>query len=562
MYLTDVDARVASSFSYKSLDDLVEACIDFYRKSLKEPMASFCVRERRSQLAGYIRKFHSECGTLTPSVEEAIGKLEDDSCLVLMTAHQPNLFAYGGVLRKATLNHILAKKMSERLSLPVVSFFGLSDQDFTDDRWVKSALLPDVERRGGVLELRVDLPEKLRLNAVGKPSEKMLDRWQAEIKKWIGQKLNSVEKECRALGVDIDSRSEAVHRSFEEFWTLVEGAHVKAQTCSDFNGFLMSKVINEVWGYDTVFARFSECQQILEEEFCFLLSRFDEYSKYVSEATAKFAVEGGVFEQERETIPFWYHCVCGSKARLTAEQTEGRFVGRGQCLRCGEEYRLDFGSKDDPHISEYISRISARSLSVPLVFFSGLRVGCYVGGVGGKEYLKQAEYVAERLGLSFPPVVVWRPRDEYFGLGQLDALFVYRHVSGSWDLTLLPTVEIDLRKKAELVQSRVDELEADKKLLGAKDKEENDIEKLKALSARQSEIRRLADFSVLVRNIKLLESVSDVMHLYPCVIDYAVNVGLRETSEQWKGFLRENGDLSSDIHLKTRFEEVAKRFPS
>jgi hypothetical protein len=196
---------------------------------------------------------------------------------------------------------------------------------------------------------------------------------------------------------------------------------------------------------------------------------------------------------------------------------------------------------------------------MPLVFFNGLKVSCYVGGVGGKDYLRQAEYVAKGLGLSFPPVVVWRPRDAYFGIGQLDALFAYQRISGSSDLSLLPIVEADLRKRIASVQSQVDEVETKKKrLLGFRDRKEDDVEKLKALSGKQSEIRRLADFSVLVRDVKLLESVSEVMHLYPCVVDYAVNVGLRETGEQWIGFLRENGDLSSDINLKTGLEMVAE----
>lgn len=63
-----------------------------------------------------------------------------------------------------------------------------------------------------------------------------------------------------------------------------------------------------------------------------------------------------------------------------------------------------------------------------------------------------------------------------------------------------------------------------------------------------------------MRNVKLLESVSAVMRLHPCVVDYVVNVGLRETSEQWIGFLKGSGDLSSDIRLKTGLEEVAEQF--
>lgn len=490
--MNSVSDTSSSPFSYKTLNELVEACVEFYHSRVEKSADRPEVHRRREQLAGWVRKFHEECGTLSPQVEESIYNLRNGSSVLLMTAHQPNLFAYSGVLRKATLNQVLAEKLAERLKLPVVTFFGLADQDFTDDRWVRSALLPDVERRDGVLELHLDLPEKMMLYRAVKPAEKVLDEWRNEIRAWSERNLRSIEHYCRSVGAKFE-KGDALSRNFERFWTIVEQAYSRAVVYSDFNGFTMSKIVNEAWGYPTLFSRFSECQQIFQDEFGFILSNFEEYSRCVKEASCLTDIsKGGVYEEEYGTLPFWYHCVCGSKARLTAEQTEERLVGRGACLRCGQEYRIDFGSKKDPNVSEYASSISARSLSVPLVFFKGLKVSCYVGGVGGKEYLRQAEYVAEGLGLSFPPVVIWRPRDEYTGLGQLGALFAYWRISGNSDLSLLHTVEADLRKKTEVVQSQVDELEAEKKnLLEAQGEKDDEVEKLKVLSVKQREIRRL-----------------------------------------------------------------------
>jgi uncharacterized protein YllA (UPF0747 family) len=123
-------------YDYSNLADLADACRSFHEKYLDQRTAE--TLDARRELADWIRKFHRECGTLTPQVEQALERLNEEDCLLLMTAHQPNLFAYSGVLRKATLNHVLAKTLSERLGVPVVNFFGLADQDFTDDRWVKS----------------------------------------------------------------------------------------------------------------------------------------------------------------------------------------------------------------------------------------------------------------------------------------------------------------------------------------------------------------------------------------------------------------------------------------
>jgi hypothetical protein len=196
-----------------------------------------------------------------------------------------------------------------------------------------------------------------------------------------------------------------------------------------------------------------------------------------------------------------------------------------------------------------------------LVFFHGLRVGCYVGGVGGKEYLEQAGYVAGRLGMSFSPVVVWRPRDVYFGVGQLDALMMFKRLSGIFDFSQCPMVEAGLKKSVSDVEKEIEALELKKKeiMAGSEGRGEGLFQSLKALSNRQNKIRRAADYPLLVRRLELLKNVAAVMRLYPCVVDYAVNVGLKETSEQWIAFLEEKGDLSSHVNLRTGFDAVLQR---
>ncbi len=544
------------SKSPTSLGELLDSCIAFHRKSGEE-ISQEHVQETRAKLLHYVEAFHRACGTLTSSVEDRIKRLRNGSSIVLMTAHQPNLFPYGGVLRKATLNFVLAKRLEERLKVPVVSFFGVADQDFTDDRWVKSALLPDAERRGGVLELRLDLPEKLVLNKVVKPSRQVLDGWRDEIEGWFEGKLGSIECLGRSLGLGVQMMNDGMAEDFEGFWGIVEDAYARAETYSDFNAFVLSKIVNEAWGYGTLFCRFSECEQAFEDEFSVLLTRFDEYSKYVKEAIAfRSEVEGGVYEHEYDTIPFWLHCNCGSKARLMAERQGASLFGRGECMRCGRQYELELCSKSEPQISGVLSRISARTLAVPLVFFSGLGVSCYVGGVGGKGYLSQARCVAEKMGTSFPPVVVWRPRDVYLGVGQVEALMQFRRLSGTFDFSKYSTVEDDLRGRIDCVRRKIEEVESRKNMLVkdvGKEKDES-IQELKALSGEQDKIRKDTSFAVLVRDSKILENAAAVMHMHPCVVDYAVNVGLKETSKQWIAFLERNGNLASDVNLRSGFD--------
>jgi hypothetical protein len=82
-------------------------------------------------------------------------------------------------------------------------------------------------------------------------------------------------------------------------------------------------------------------------------------------------------------------------------------------------------------------------------------------------------------------------------------------------------------------------------------KSEEIIQKLKAASIKQNELRRDAKFLLLERNLKLLENVLAVANLHPCIIDYAVNIGLRETSNQLVTFLDTNGNLSENLTLRT-----------
>jgi hypothetical protein len=59
----------------------------------------------------------------------------------------------------------------------------------------------------------------------------------------------------------------------------------------------------------------------------------------------------------------------------------------------------------------------------------------------------------------------------------------------------------------------------------------------------------------MVRDLKLLENIEAVMSLHSCMVDYAVNIGSKATSEQWIAFLQENGSFSSNVVLKTGFED-------
>jgi hypothetical protein len=58
--------------------------------------------------------------------------------------------------------------------------------------------------------------------------------------------------------------------------------------------------------------------------------------------------------------------------------------------------------------------------------------------------------------------------------------------------------------------------------------------------------------------LKILENVSTVLDLIPSILDYAVNVGLKETSDQWMRYLGEDGSLSSDVRLESVLNQIVR----
>lgn len=536
-------------YEYPSFTELTEACAEFHDKFASKPTAE--TLETRRQLAGWVRKFHSECGTLTPQVEQALENLSADNCVLLMTAHQPNLFAYGGVLRKATLMHVLAQALAKRLAAPVVSFFGFADQDFADDRWVKSAQLPDVERRNGTLELRIQLPERIMLNKIPKPSDIILDKWKQELRDWVHRKVRMISE---LAGIRLDEHEYL--EKLEQLWAIVTDSQAKAMNYADFNAFTISQSINSASEYDTLFCRFSECQQALRQEIRCLIDRFWEFSAAVREAEQRLGEEtGGVPSGEHLTIPVWYHCECGSKARLMVISKEQPVVGRGECLNCHNQFEIQFSSTSG--VWTELTKLSARALAMPILFLKGLGVSCYVGGVGGKQYLLQAEHAANRIGIGFPPLVVWRPRDRYLGLGQVDALLTFRKVTEALNVRQPGTAEAILRERLAQAQRLVDELETRKKPISSSLANAGErASEVRALAQQQDKIRRENETAMLSRYVGLLENSERIAALHPCLIDYAVNLGLRNVSEQWERALKSEGGLTSDIILRGPMDEV------
>src|ERR687891_2758215 len=91
-----------------SLSDAVKSV----RKQLTVTNSEDILSNRR-KLAKHIAPFHTQAGTDFAAVDQSRMNIQDSSAQILVSIHQPNLFAYGGVFKKIILFQTI-KSMVER----------------------------------------------------------------------------------------------------------------------------------------------------------------------------------------------------------------------------------------------------------------------------------------------------------------------------------------------------------------------------------------------------------------------------------------------------------------
>ena len=120
------------------------------------------ILSNRRKLAKHIAAFHGQAGTNFQVVDQNRMNIQDPSAQILVSIHQPNLFAYGGVFRKIVLLHTLKSMLGKGnyasgTRIKFINLFLLVDHDFMDDVWIRVAQLPSVRHSDGILELRMPI---------------------------------------------------------------------------------------------------------------------------------------------------------------------------------------------------------------------------------------------------------------------------------------------------------------------------------------------------------------------------------------------------------------------
>jgi hypothetical protein len=498
------------------------------------------VLENRIRLGRFIHKFHSEADTLHDNITKQCMLLNNPATKLLVSTHQPNLFAYGGIFKKVVLLEMLKKTTIENhKNSKVINLFVIIDHDFIDEIWMRRAQLPSFHHLSGLLQLRFSVNPSQRWKMVcniPRPGERTLYNWKREIVSWI--KKSSSSSSNREIMVD----------NLNRFWEVVEFAYSKARSYSDFNSFLMSRIINSIWGYSTLFVRLSEISQILITGFEFLISNHKVYTDVLRKTEKVLSSHGtktGISSTSIDKAPFWLHCNCGSKAAVSFASGQ-KLSFRGSCISCKKELTLHVHDPGKPDLSKVISFISPKAISIPLLFSRDLEISCYCSGKGGLGYLMDARAISKHLGFRWPLIVVWGSKDVYYGMAQNQALNAIN--------MKIPQAEALLeqlhsrnqqyaRKIRDLVVKRTDLINAKRSISGI-------LEDLFQLKEEQRRIRR---------EIETVEKSIRILNLSPCALDYAVNYGMVDTEKQWCRHLLGNGVLDSPVYFDQASSDNDKR---
>lgn len=500
------------------------------RVASQKMLASDFVLRNRVMLKSFIKKFHSEAGTLTNRVRSSIELLDDPTTKIVVSTHQPNLFAYGGVFKKIVLLETLKNSIEGRdEDARVVNLFLVVDHDFVDESWMRLAQLPGVQHSSGIMELRMAISESKRWQRVSSmpvPGQAIVHNWKRQVKSWI--KKSTADADRNAL-VD----------NLEQFWQHVEASHSRAKSYADMNSFLMSRVVNETWNYSTLFVRLSEISAVFENGFTFLISNSRIYSDALRRTENMFMSRGidtGVSSSSHLHAPVWVHCSCGSKASAKIAKKNNDLVLAGPCMSCKKDIVLNLGNPDNLDLGRAVHNLSPRAIPIPLLLARDLGISAYASGTGGIGYLVDGSIVSKKLGLELPLVLVWPSRDAYRGIGQAEAAASMQAENIDLYLQSLEKQNAEYEEKIRpILSQRAKKAKAGELVDGL-------LSQLFELKEGQRRVRQ---------QISTAEKIRNAVSLSPCFIDYAVNFGMTGTEQAWRNHLTGNGDLASPVAFGT-----------
>lgn len=448
----------------------------------------------RKKIAVISEQFHKRADTLTPKVEQSLELLTNKDTVVIESAHQPSLFPYSGTMIKPVLAHVIADSLRKQ-GLPVVELFGLFDTDDIKTGWHRRTHLPNMNSKDGILAIRKDVSsKKLIFNAVPAPDLKEITKWKDTLVNWVKQNKKAIK---RIAGKELIDRSKEkiFFERIKEMFNLWIDIQARADSYGSFNSLFLTQLVNNHWDYPTLFIPYSSSIVVFENEIEALIENGNRYAENYNNhrESIKEHITINFTEIAQNHVPFWYVCNCGVKVRLFME--DGTL--KGDCENCGMNIVLDI-----KQIGDYVGKLSPQAVSRHLIFFGGLKPAVYVSGWGAMPFTLVARGIAGDFDLHFPPVIPFRIKDNYEGIGQLRSLL-------------------------ELKQKGLSPLEI-----------KNGIERLEIKANKLSVEERRKEYKGLKKELRDLNAIKNALACYPSILDYWINLGIKKTRDRWEEFIK------------------------
>jgi hypothetical protein len=507
------------------------------------------VIHKRGELSKFAKKFHIKAikvarpnnKEILESIDSKINilsKFDPSNVILLMSAHQPNLFPYSGVTRKialmVALRKIIENMFQDKKELKdTVCLFGIADHDFVHNKWIRSAELPAPLRREGILRYNIKIPEKdimLPANKIRKPPPDTIDSWKTLTRNWLAENLTIAEKYLKRYSPDKESDSikPKLEKNEEEFWSLADRAYSASETIAEFNSILLYLASLEIFEEPILFANFSECFTILHDEYSWFMDCEGIFSEVIKNNEVKLKSAGfdsGLAEDIADVFPLWLKCDCGSKYRLV--NNSGTIVGR--CKRCGSVV-----SYTVQELKELIQRGShlfePRSIAMPIAFTKAFDISCYIGGIGGLGYLAHSRKISNRLRSPLPPTPFWYVDDTFISLELLCAAYEVRRLAKQYSVAFSMREDYLSPPLLEDACSNI----------------------ISAIDSGTG-MRAMRKNPEVQRDKQMLENIKTSLKTKGCLIDNAINIGMRSNFKQWIVFLLNDGRLQIPVQINTMF---------
>ena len=455
----------------------------------------------REKIAEISEQFHKRADTLTHKVKQSLELLTNKEVVLIESAHQPSLFPYSGTMIKPVLAHVIADSLRKQ-GLPVVELFGLLDTDDIKTGWHRRTHLPDMNSKDGILAIRKDMAsKKLIFNAVPAPDLKEITKWKDTLVNWVKQNRKAIN---RIAGEEVIDRSKEkiFFERIKEIFCLWKDIQAHADSYGSFNSLFLTQLVNNHWDYPTLFIPYSSSMVVFENEIEALIENGNRYAESYNNhrKTIKKHITINFTELALNHVPFWYVCNCGVKVRLFME--DGTL--KGNCKNCGMKLVSDIREN-----SAYVGNLSPYAISRHLIFFEGLKPAAYISGWGAMPFTLVARGIAGDFYLHFPPIIPFRIKKEYEGIGQLRPLL-------------------------ELKQKGLSPLGI-----------ESEMELLEIKATKLKEEGKHKEYKEVKKDLRDLNAIKNALACYPSILDYWINFGIGTTRDNWEEFIKTHDFFSS-----------------